>query len=201
MPDFFELAHRQRAHRFLEPDAIPDADIEQILDAAIRAPSAQNTQPWQFVVVQDAQFRRTIADATRDAWVGFAREYSRPDVDTYQWSDTDTWAMEAFADAPVIIVVCGDTQAMDAALLGSSIFPAAQNILLGALALGYGSLLSTLPTFAPNVGEVLGLPAHLVPMAVIPIGRPARRLGPPRRVPFSDKTHRDRFGQPWSSPS
>jgi len=35
-------------------------------------------------------------------------------------------------------------------------------------------------------------------MAVIPIGRPARRLGPPRRVPFADKTHRDRFGQPWA---
>ena len=198
MPDFFELAHRQRAHRFLEPDEVPDADIDKILDAAIRAPSGQNTQPWQFVVVQDAQVRRTIADATRDAWVGFAREYSRPEVDTYQWSDTDKWAMESLADAPVIIVVCGDAQAMDAGLLGSSIFPAAQNILLGALALGYGSLLSTLPTFAPVIGEALGLPAHLIPMAVIPIGRPARRLGPPRRVPFTDKTHRDRFGQPWA---
>lgn len=198
MPDFFELAHQQRAHRFLEPDEVPDADIEQILDAAIRAPSAQNTQPWQFVVVQDPQVRQTIAAATRDAWVGFAREYSRPEVDTYQWSDTDKWAMESLADAPVIIVVCGDTQAMDAALLGSSIFPAAQNILLGALALGYGSLLSTLPIFAPAIGEVLRLPAHLIPMAVIPIGRPSRRLGPPRRVPFADKTHRDRFGQPWA---
>ena len=201
MPDFFEVAHQQRAHRFLEPDEVPEAHIEQILDAAIRAPSGQNTQPWQFVVVQDPQVRRTIADATRDAWVGFAREYSRPEVDTYQWTHTDKWAMESLADAPVMIVVCGDTQAMDAALLGSSIFPATQNILLGALALGYGSLLSTLPTFAPAVGEVLGLPAHLIPMAVIPIGRPSRRLGPPRRVPFADKTHRDRFGRPWSAPS
>ena len=197
MCDFFELAHRQRAHRFLEPDHVPEADIERILDAAIRAPSAQNTQPWQFVVVQDPQVRQMIANATREAWVGFAREYSRPAVDTYQWTDTDTWAMEAFSDAPVIIVVCGDTQAMDAGLLGSSIFPAAQNILLGALALGYGSLLSTLPTFGP-VGELLGLPANLIPMAVIPIGRPARRLGPPKRVPFADKTHRDRFGQSWA---
>ena len=197
MCDFFELAHRQRAHRFLEPDHVPEADIERILDAAIRAPSAQNTQPWQFVVVQDPQVRQMIANATREAWIGFAREYSRPEVDTYQWTDTDTWAMEALGDAPVIIVVCGDTQAMDVGLLGSSIFPAAQNILLGALALGYGSLLSTLPTFGP-VGELLGLPANLIPMAVIPIGRPARRLGPPKRVPFADKTHRDRFGQSWA---
>ena len=85
MSDFFELAHRQRAHRFLEPGDVPDAHIEQILDAAIRAPSAQNRQPWQFIVVQDPQVGQTIADATREAWVGFAREYSRPEIDTYQW--------------------------------------------------------------------------------------------------------------------
>ncbi|HZT64551.1 MAG TPA: nitroreductase family protein [Acidimicrobiales bacterium] len=196
--EFFELAHRQRAYRFLEPDPVPEELIEQILDVATKAPSAQNTQPWEFIVVQDPAVRGRLADHTRHLWESFARDYSRPDVDTYQWSHTDEWASGAFARAPVVIVVCGDTRAMDAALLGSSIFPAVQNILLAALALGLGSLMSTLPIVsAREAREILDLPEHLLPMATVPIGRPSRRLGPPRRIPFADKTHRDRHGVPW----
>jgi nitroreductase len=196
--EFFEVANRQRAYRFLRPDPVPDELVEQLLDTATRAPSAQNSQPWEFVVVTDPEIRHRITDQTRHAWETVAREYSRPAVDTYQWAHTDAWAMGAFADAPVIIVVCGDTRAMDAGRLPSSIFPAVQNILLGALALGLGSLLSTLPVLsAPVIGPVLGLPDHLVALASIPIGWPVKPLGPPKRIPYLEKTHRDRYGKHW----
>lgn len=193
------MAHRQRAYRFLRPDPVPDELIGQLLDTATRAPSAQNTQPWEFVVVTDPEVRHRITDHTRHSWETVAREFSRPEVDTYQWAHTDAWATGAFADAPVIIVVCGDTRAMDVGRLASSIFPAVQNILLGALALGLGSLLSTLPVLsAPVIGPILGLPEHLVAMASIPVGWPVKPLGPPKRVPFGEKTHRDRYGQTWT---
>jgi nitroreductase len=198
MGDFFELAHRQRAYRFLRPDPIPDEIIERLLDAAIRAPSAQNMQPWEFVVVQDEARRKAIADHAQMLWENFAREYSRPEVDTYQWRHTDEWAMGRFAEAPVIIVVCGNTELMPLELMGSSIFPATQNILLGALDLGLGSLLSTLPIFQPEGSiDILGLPQHVVPLAAIPIGYPERVLGPPKRIPFEEKTHRDTWATPW----
>ena len=169
MTEFFELAHGQRAHRFLRPDPIPEELVDRILDVATKAPSAQNMQPWEFVVVQDATVRAAIADHAKEMWENFAREYSRPEVDTYQWSDTDKWAMGAFAQAPVIIVVCGDTNAMPAELLGSSIFPAVQNMLLAAMDLGLGSLLSTLPIFSPGGAER--------------DPRPARQPASPRRDP------------------
>ena len=198
MPEFFDLANRQRAHRFLRPDPVSEEMIERILEAATKAPSAQNTQPWEFVVVQDADVRAQLAEHAQKLWEGSARELSRPDVDTYQWSHTDAWATGAFAEAPVIIVVCGDLRAMDATRLGSSIFPAVQNILLGALDLGLGSLLATLPVVTvEDARRIVGLPDHLLPLASIPIGHPVRALKPPTRIPFAEKTHRDRYGDAW----
>ena len=199
MTEFFELAHGQRAHRFLRPDPIPEELIDRILDVATKAPSAQNMQPWEFVVVQEQGVRAALADHAKEVWETFAREYSRPDVDTYQWSDTDKWAMGAFAQAPVIIVVCGDTNAMPAELLGSSIFPAVQNMLLAAMDLGLGSLLSTLPIFqAGGASAILDLPDNILPLAAIPLGWPERQLGPPKRISYVGKTSRDRYGTPWA---
>lgn len=199
MTEFFELAHGQRAHRFLRPDPIPEELIDRILDVATKAPSAQNMQPWEFVVLQEPGVRAALADHAKEVWENFAREYSRPDVDTYQWSDTDKWAMGAFAQAPVIIVVCGDTNAMPAELLGSSIFPAVQNMLLAAMDLGLGSLLSTLPIFqAGGASAILDLPDNILPLAAIPIGWPERQLGAPKRISYVGKTSRDRYGTPWA---
>ncbi len=67
MPEFFELAHGQRAHRFLRPDPIPEELVDRILDVATKAPSAQNMQPWEFVVVQEAGVRaaRKLIDVAK----------------------------------------------------------------------------------------------------------------------------------------
>ena len=98
----------------------------------------------------------------------------------------------------MIIVVCGDLRAMDVSRLGSSIFPAVQNILLGALDLGLGSLLATLPVVTvEDAWRIVGLPDHLLPLASIPIGFPVRPLKPPSRIPFAEKTHRDQYGTTW----
>ena len=196
--DYFEVACNQRAHRALRPDPVPQELIERILTTATHAPSARNEQPWHFVVVQDAGVRQQIADAAKRAWLAFARD-STADKATRGFQDVDRWAMGGIADAPVMIVLCGDTQKTPHEQMGSSIFPAAQNILLAAAALGLGSLMSSLPLYAPGggIGGILELPDHIVPYATLPIGYPARELGPPRREPIQQHTSRDRFGTPW----
>ncbi len=78
-------------------------------------------------------------------------------------------------------------------------FPAIQNLLLAATALGLGSSLTTLAT---GVRRRVGLrssscPTEVLPMAVIPLGWPARPLSPPRRLPVAEKAHRETFGTPW----
>jgi nitroreductase len=83
-------------------------------------------------------------------------------------------------------------------LLASSILPAAQNLLLAAAALGYGSSLTTLAAQAPDaLCSLVGLPDGVHPFAVVPIGRPAAPLGPPRRKPVHEVAHTDRFGTPF----
>jgi len=57
-----------RAIRRLKPDPIPDADLRDILEAAIRAPNGGNTQPWHFVVVKDAALRAQLGTLYHEAW-------------------------------------------------------------------------------------------------------------------------------------
>ena len=195
---FFELVDRQRAQRELKTDPVPEDLIERILVAGTHAPSAMNSQPWRFVVVQDKIVRQQIADGARAAWEGFARDMS-DDQTAPGFRAVDQWAMTGLAQAPVIIVLCGDTEVLPLEQMGSSIFPAAQNILLAANALGLGSLMSNLPIFAPGgtFAKVLGLPEHIIPLATLPIGYPARKLGHPRRKPLAEVARRDRFETPW----
>jgi nitroreductase len=197
-PGYFEVARNQRAHRRLLPDPIPDEDLDRILSTAVCAPSAQNTQPWEFVVVSDADVKESIAAATKAFWQDFARDFTEGNVDDVQFADVDRWAQRGIAEAPVLVVVCLDTSRMPVELAGSSIWPAVQNLLLSAAALGYGSLMATLPTYTgDSLTSVLGLPEQIIPLATVPIGRPARELGAPRRDPFVDHTHRNAWGRPW----
>ncbi len=197
-PGYFEVACNQRAHRALRPDPIPEAMIEKILEAGTHAPSARNLQPWRFIVIQDAEIRRQIAEGTRAAWEGFARATTE-DQTKVSFKDVDDWAMGGLGNAPVIIVLCGDTDVLPLDQMSSSIYLAAQNILLAAAALGLGSLMSSLPIFAPDgaFSKILELPDHIVPLATLPIGYPARKLGRPRRIPIQQLTSRDRFGSAW----
>ena len=92
----------------------------------------------------------------------------------------------------------GDTSLTDPGSLAASVFPATQNLLLAAHALGLGSLMSTLATVrGPELAALLELPEHLRPMAVVPIGHPARALRAPRRTPVAEKAFRDRYGTRW----
>jgi nitroreductase len=99
----------------------------------------------------------------------------------------------------VNIVVCADVKRGLEATIASSIFPAVQNLLLAATAVGLGSALTTITAgFRAEMQEILGLPEHVRPVALVPVGYPERALGPPRREPFATHTHRDHYGRPWA---
>lgn len=195
-PSFFDVVLAQRACRAFAADPVPDDDIARMLDAAVHAPSAENAQPWVFVVVRDDEQRRAIGELTRRLWDGGAGEHSRPRVDAGLFAEVDGAIRSDFGGAPVLVVAAGDGRdATTRATLGASIFPAVQNLLLAANALGYGSALTTLTTVAAaELRAVVNLPEGVEPMAVVPIGRPARPLGPPRRTPAASKTFHDRYG-------
>ena len=199
MSDFFELVRTQRANRQYTDAPVDDADLEKILDAAVHAPSAENRQPWEFVVVRDADLRARIMDLAEKAWVGGGREFSESRLPAKLLAEVDqAIAGGGFRSAPVLIVVCADIERGLEMTVGSSIFPATQNLLLAANALGLATALTTISMgFTKEIQEMLGLPEHVRPQAVVPVGHPAKQLGPSRRDPFAQHTHRDRYGNLW----
>ena len=198
MPDFFEVVHTQRAARTFLPDDVDDATVARILTAATHAPSAENSQPFVFVVVRDQALRTAIGELTARLWQGGAGELEAGRLSPGFWRDVDRGAMGGVAAAPVLVVVCGDTRLTYPQSMGASVFPAVQNLLLAAHALGLGSTLTTLPVVADGeLGALLDLPAEVVPVAVVPLGHLPAPLGPPRRRPISEKAHRDRYGTPF----
>jgi nitroreductase len=199
LTDFFDVVHRQRACRSFTNELVPDETIARILDAATFAPSAENRQPWVFVVVRDPRLQTTIHDLTERAWAAGGRDFAATRLDDAMLEEVDRGiAGGGYRSAPVMIVVAADTERCLEVTVASSIFPATQNLLLAATALGLGSALTTLTTaFASELAEALALPASVVPQVIVPIGYPARRLGAPRREPFASRTSRDRYGAPW----
>jgi nitroreductase len=196
--DFFELARRQRAHRQYTDEPVSDGDVSRLLDAAVHAPSAENKQPWEFIVVRDDDLRARIMDLAEKAWEGGGRDFSEARIPAKLMADVDQGFRGGFRSAPVVIVVAADNERGLEMTAPASIFPAVQNLLLGATALGLGSALTTIQLgFSAELREMLDLPAHVAPLAVIPLGHPPKQLGPSRREPFSEHTHRDRYGNAW----
>lgn len=145
-------------------------------------------------MLRDADRRTRLAELMARLWD------AAPDreLDEAQHARVDDGFGGGFATAPVWIVVGGDTTLTDRHSMSSSIFPAVQNLLLAATALGLGSAMTTIATYAPDqVRELTGLPDHVRPMALIPLGWPARPLGPPNRRPVDEVAHRETYGSGW----
>ena len=194
---FFEVAFSQRACREFDERPVSDDEIRQILLAATFAPSAMNHQPWAFVVVRSEESRAALTTIMRELWEGLGRPATEGRVPDSLFDEVDMGFTKTLQGAPVLVVVAGDTGIAPADQLPWSIYPAVQNLLLAATAMGLGSALTTIATFrAAEVQEITGLPPSLIPMAIIPIGWPARLLGRPRRLPLEGKAFRERYGQP-----
>ena len=202
VPDFASVVHGQRACRTFDPGAeVLDDHVEAILEAAVHAPSAENTQPWVFVVVREAAARAAVAELWSAAWTAGGADYVRANASETLFEDLNRGiAGGGFAAAPVIVVVGADIRLVPEMYAPASIYPSVQNILLTASVYGYGSCMTTGLTtfFGDQLREILGLPEEVLPLAVVYLGRPLRPLGPPRRRPARDAMHRERYGSPWS---
>jgi nitroreductase len=197
--EFFEVVRRQRAHRAFSSDRpLEDDLVASVLEAATYAPSAENRQPWEFIVVRDAERRAAIGALMRRAWEEGGRVFSEQRLDPKLLDDVEGGATGGIAAAPVLIVVCADTERGLEQTVPSSIFPAVQNLLLAATAHGLGSALTTIAVgFGDELRGLLALPDVVVPVAVVPLGHPARSLGVPRRDAFARHTHREQYGRAW----
>jgi nitroreductase len=125
----------QRACRRFDPDGkVLDSDIEQMLQTAVHAPSAENTQPWSFIVVRDEESRKLLADWWTETWNAGGGDFIKGSLDDQALINDLEYGFNrgGFAAAPVVIVVCADTERVMEIYAAASIYPAVQNLLLAA---------------------------------------------------------------------
>jgi nitroreductase len=203
--DLFEIIRTTRSMRRLKPDPMPNELIRKILEAGVCAPSGGNMQRWRFLLIRDPNVKETVGALYKRAWdEQVAPRYRAGEPAPGRSRERFLRLLEAaeylanhIHEAPVWIVPCleGGTPTRTT---GSSIYPAVQNMLLAARALGLGATLTTLYLqFEKEAEAALGLPLNVHSYALLPIGYPMGRFGPVRRVPLADVVYEDRWGEPY----
>ena len=102
----FEAIHTQRAIRRFAQDPVPDSLVTRIIQAAVRAPSGVNRQPWSFLVIRDLQTKSRIADYYLEAWEAvYGGRVPGRGISPSIYHSADHLAHN-MAEVPVIIMVC-----------------------------------------------------------------------------------------------
>jgi nitroreductase len=205
--DLFEIIETTRAMRRLKPDPVPEELIQKILRAGVCAANGGNTQRWRFMVIKDTKIKQAVQvhyKRALDEVVGPRYRNSAPPPGvTREQYDRQHAAVEYlthhFHEAPVWIVACLDEgTATPTRSSGASIYPAVQNMLLAARALGLGATLTTRHLLYEKESEAaLGLPPGVHSYAIIPIGYPMGNFGPVGRGPLKEIVFQDRWGSPY----
>lgn len=201
-PGFFEVIGTQRAMRRLKSDPVPEEYIKKILWAATRAPSGGNRQGWRWLVVTDAEKKKKIQGWYNELWSkaiasGYGAGAGLPEeerLSNERVMKSATYLAEHMHEAPALIFACSLTGGGDI-VSGSSIYPAVQNLMLAARALGLGTALTTVHRGRQNeIRELLGIPESVETAALIPVGWPKGKFGSGFRRPVEDVTYWETWG-------
>jgi nitroreductase len=145
--DIIETIKTRRSVRRYKRDQIPKNLIEKLLEAGRWAPSASNSQPWNFILLKDEKLKREVANAT-----------------TYG---------KFLADAPLGIAIVVDPNTSTHPVEDGSV--AAENILLEAQSLGLGScwIGAYNSSYEEKAKKILKIPAEKRLLSIISVGYPA----------------------------
>jgi nitroreductase len=207
--DVWEVMATARTIRRFTDEPVDDATLGRCLEAATWAPSGANAQAWRFVVLRSPEQRAVVARAAVQALTVIEPVYgmtrpepgdrsrrARTDRATYELHDragdrtSVLFAQQRFPTAPEL-------------LLAGSIFPAVQNFLLAARALGLGACLTSWASYGGEqlLRAAVGVPDDWMLAGHVVVGWPRGRHGPVRRRPPAEVVFLDRWDQPASDRS
>ena len=173
----FEAMSTCRAMRYLKADEVPSDLIEQVITAATWAPSPGNSQGRDFVIVTDKEKILEIANSIEESMASRVASMDRPDKSHRLMLDGTEYLLKTLKSCPVLIFVCGNPiythGSPRESFVWSSIYPAAQNLILAARALGLGTVFTTFQGVAElTIREVLDIPNDVLIGCMIPLGWP-----------------------------
>ena len=188
-----------RSVRKFTLDPVSDSVVKTILEAASKAASGSNTQPWEFVVVRDPNVKARLKEPMLKTWLARLAGSSGMSPRMKGVYDEATDMLRNTERVPVIVYCCIDLNRVGKSeeVRYASIYPAVQNLMLAAHALGLATCLtvhgSTSTRGEPEVKKVLGVPEHVKIACLVYLGYAAVRLGRPRRKPVEKFVHYDRW--------
>jgi len=172
--DVLEAINGRRSVRAFKSDDVPSEIVEKLIDAARRAPSAGNIQPWEFVVVRESRIKRGLAEAALH--------------------------QSFIEEAPVVVVICANESRSFQGYgdRGRDLYciqdtaAATQNLLLYAYSVGLGTC--WVGAFKEDEArKVLKTPDGIRPVAIIPIGYPGEASSARSRRPMDLFVHYETF--------
>jgi nitroreductase len=216
--DLYDVMHTTSSARDFTGEPVSDEELAAILDHARFAPSGGNRQGWRVVVVRDRATREALADLMKPAARRHAAQVQageRPwntvvptglSEEEIRRTPVPERLVRPVLDAAAVLVVCVDLgvvasldQFLDrvGVVSGASIYPFAWNILLAARNEGLAGTINTMAVAEePQLKELLGIPPHVAVAAVIPLGRPVKRVKRLSRKPVSEFATLERFDGP-----
>lgn len=195
---------QRRSIRKYKTQPVPDALVLEVLEAAGWAPSAHNSQPWRFVVLQNVEVKRELAEQMAEAWVN---DLKKEGVNVEEEKVVER--RERFANAPVLILACltmeglrrfpdKEKQQCERDLAVESLGAGLENLLLAADAAGLGACWYCAPAFCKDaVRKVLKIPVSIEPSALIALGYPAESPSAPSRKLLKEYCYLDVWGKPF----
>jgi len=203
---FYRVIERRRDVRAFRPDPIPSETLYRILGAAHHAPSVGLMQPWNFIVIQEADTKARIKDIFLEENEKAAAHYSGPRANLYR-----SLKLEGIQEAPVNLCVTSDRTRAGPHVLGRNTIVdtdlystccAIENLWLAArvegIGVGWVSILSH-----DELRKLLGIPDHIVVVAYLCLGYAQEFFDEPElqrrrwasRVPLDQLVYRERWGQ------
>jgi F420 biosynthesis protein FbiB-like protein len=183
-PGFWQLVRSRRSIRRYLAQPVPDETVLALLEAARWAPSAHNRQPWRFCVVTTAGVKQELSRRMGEMW---RQDMAADGFDAEAVERRVASSHARLTASPVLIVpaltledmdVYGDAQRDQAewTMAVQSVALACQNLLLAAHDAGLAASWLCAPLFAPDlVREVLALPSHWQPQAILTLGYAAEQ--------------------------
>jgi nitroreductase len=206
-PSLLEGLATTRAIRRYTDEPISDADLATILWHAGRAPSGSNRQPFRFLTLRDGprarEAKALLGNSFRAGWAaklrrdGYAEgSGSDPTSPKARMAATMQHYVDHVEQVPVIVLVCLQRYRPADPYEGASVYPACQNLLLAARALGYGGALTGFHhAVEAELRELLEIPDGVAMSACITLGRPQGGHGAVRRKPLADVVFDDGWGE------
>lgn len=195
------LVTTRSIRRYLDTP-VTDAQLAKVMHLASRAPSGSNRQPFRFVVLRKGEnarlVRALLAEGAAEAWSNKRSRDEFPDGRPNSATARMLAAMDdyvaTFADAPVVVLPCMIRYRDPTPTEGASIYPAVQNLLLGARSVGLGGALTMYhKTRETQIRETLNIPDAAFIAATITLGVPAGGHGPVRRKPLDQLVFEDEW--------